>query len=147
MNKVVRWTPIRNANLLEEFDRLFDAPLSNTRTVWNASRNWGLAVDVVENEDAFTVKASVPGISADDLDLTFEDNTLVIKGEMAADEEKEGETFHIRERRTGSFSRRVRFPVEVNGDAIAANYENGVLVLTLPKAEEVKPKRIEVKIG
>ena len=142
MTKLVRWTPFRTSvNMFDEFDRLFDSALPNTI----ASREWGVAVDVVENGDGYTVKATVPGIDVNDLEITLEDNVLTLKGEMKADEISEDSQYHVRERRFGSFSRRVRFPVLVNSDAVEASYENGILTLTVPKAEEVKPRRIEIK--
>ena len=93
----------------------------------------------------FTVKASLPGISPDDLNVTLEDNVLTIQGEVKEDETIEESNYHIRERRTGSFSRSVRFPVPVESDKVEAEFENGVLTLSIPKAEAVKPKRIAVK--
>ncbi|MBK7219446.1 MAG: Hsp20/alpha crystallin family protein [Candidatus Promineofilum sp.] len=107
--------------------------------------SWGLALDVAEKGEVFTVKASLPGISPDDLNVTLEDNVLTIQGETKEDETIEENSYHIRERRYGSFSRSVRFPVPVEGDKVEAEYENGVLTLTIPKAEAVKPKRIAVK--
>jgi HSP20 family protein len=123
-----------------EFDRLFERPTNASRQ----SENWGLALDVVETEDNYIVKASVPGINPDDLDITLEDNVLAITGEVKDETDVEQEQYHLRERRYGRFSRSVRFPVMVNGDAVAASYEQGVLTLDVPKAEEVKPKRIAI---
>lgn len=145
MAQLIRWTPFRTMDLWNEFDRMFERPLSETRTEWQAPRNWGLAVDVMENEDEYVVQASLPGIDPDELDVTLEDNVLMLKGETKADETFEDEQYHIRERRFGSFGRRIRFPMIVDADAVEATYENGVLTLTVPKAEEVKPKRIAVK--
>jgi HSP20 family protein len=105
-----------------------------------------VAVDVLENEDGYTVNASVPGINTDDIEVTLEKNVLTIKGEIEADEEVEKEQYHVRERRFGSFSRNIRFPVDVNVNSIEASYEHGVLTLVVPKADEVKPKRITVKV-
>ncbi len=139
MSALIRWNPVRRRSLINEFDRLFDMPN------WEESRNFGLAIDVTENDDAYAVKASVPGINPDDIEITLEDNVLTIKGNLSSDEVTEGEQVHIRERRYGSFSRSVRFPVMVNGDAVEANYEHGILILSIPKAEEVKPKRISIK--
>ena len=107
--------------------------------------SWNLALDVAEKGDVFTVKASLPGISPDDLNVTLEDNVLTIQGEVKEDELIEENSYHIRERRYGSFSRSVRFPVPVEGEKVEAEYENGVLTLSIPKAEAVKPKRIAVK--
>ena len=93
------------------------------------------------------MKASVPGIKPDELDISYSDDTLTIKGEIKSDNEvKEGQ-YHVRERRYGTFTRSINLPTRIKGDAIEASYENGVVVLRLPKAEEVKPKRIPIKIG
>ncbi|HEY1409041.1 MAG TPA: Hsp20/alpha crystallin family protein [Promineifilum sp.] len=151
MTKLVRWNPMREAvDLFNEFDRVFDSPLYHSRWGMPLRTNeivgsWKLALDVTEKGEAFTVKASLPGINPEDLNVTLEDNVLTVQGKMKEDETAEEETFHIRERRYGSFSRSLRFPVPVNANGIVASFENGVLTLTVPKAEEVKPKRIEIK--
>ncbi len=143
MTTLVRWTPLqrnlRRNRLFNEFDRLFEDRL--------APANWGFPVDVLEDEDGYIVKASVPGLSPDELDVTLEENVLTIKAENESDEDVEAENYHIRERRFGSFSRSVRFPVDVNAEGIEAAYEHGVLTLTVPKSEEVKPKRIAIKVN
>jgi HSP20 family protein len=143
MSKLVRWTPFHNS-IFNDFDRLFDTTL---RTPAAVAHDWSIALDVTENEDAYVVKAIVPGINPDDLDVTLENNVLTLKGEVKSDETVEGEQVHIRERRYGSFSRSIRFPVDVNGESVSASYEHGILTLEVPKAEEVKPKRIEVKVS
>jgi len=101
----------------------------------------------VENDDGYVVKASVPGVDPENLDVTLEDNVLTIKAEVMSEEVTEDEQVHIRERRTGSFSRSLRFPMDVNSDGIEATYTNGVLSLNVPKAEEVKPKQISIKVN
>jgi len=147
MATLVRWNPRRDMmSLRNEMNRLFeqafeDMPLSR----WQSSTNWGLAVDVVENDEAFVVTASVPGVNPDDIEITISDNILTIKGEFKADETVDEEKYHLRERRYGSFGRSLTLPVTVDADEVEAHYENGVLQLTVPKAEEVKPRRIEVK--
>ncbi len=143
MTKLVRWSPFHNS-LFDEVDRLFE---NQTRAVRQEPRSWGVALDVIENEDGYIVKASVPGIDADALEVTLENNVLSLKGETQADEEFENDQYHVRERRSGKFSRSIRFPIDVNGSAVEASYDNGILTLNVPKAEEVKPKRIEVKIN
>jgi len=151
MANIVRWNPMREAaDLVNEFDRMLEYPLLRQRWGMPLRTNevvgsWNLALDVAEKGDVFTVKASLPGISPDDLNVTLEDNVLTIQGETKEDETIEENSYHIRERRYGSFSRSVRFPVPVEGDNVEAAYENGVLTLTIPKAEAVKPKRIAVK--
>lgn len=142
MTRIVRWNPIRYpVDMLNEFDRLLERPLFPYRQ----PESWGLALDVAENKDSYLIKASIPGINPDDLEITLEDNVLTIKGEIQDDHEIEKEQYHLRERHYGSFSRSVNFPVTVNGDAVSASYDKGVLTLEVPKAEEVKPKRIAIK--
>ena len=139
MTKVVRWTPMNPVSLFNEFDRLFERPSART-----TARDWNVALDVAETDDNYLVKATVPGISPDDMEITLEDDVLTLKGETQSDEENEEAKYHVRERRYGSFSRSIRFPVAVNGDDVAATYSNGILSLNIPKAEAVKPKRITI---
>lgn len=140
MTQIVRFNRVRPTSIFDEFDRLFERPFNRP-----VSNNWSVAVDVAETEDGYLVEASVPGISVDDLEITLEDGVLTIQGEVKLEEEKEDVNYHVRERRYGKFSRSIRFPTLVNGDSVEASYENGVLSLNVPKAEEVKPKRIEIK--
>jgi HSP20 family protein len=141
MTKIVRWSPFHNT-LFDDVDRFF-APTTQTRD----ARPWGVAIDVAENDNAYVLKATVPGVNADELEITLENKVLTLKGEIKEDEEFESSQYHVRERRHGSFSRSVRFPVDVNSEEVTAAYENGILMLTVPKAEAVKPKRIEVKVS
>lgn len=142
MTTLIRWNPnpVRRSRSSNELSRLFESP-----AMWQNQRNWGVELDVTEKEDGYTVKASVPGVNPDDIDLTLEDNTLTIQGEFQNEEASENERYHLRERRSGSFSRTVNFPVMVNADAVEANCEHGILTLHVPKAEEVKPRRIAIK--
>lgn len=140
MTKIVRWNRVDPLNIFDEFERVFNRPVMR-------SNDWTVALDVSETDDLYTVKASLPGVSPDDVELTLEDNVLTIKGEMKSDETVEEAKYHVRERRYGSFSRSIRFPVMVDSNGVGATYENGVLTLSVPKAEEVKPKRIEIKIN
>ena len=143
--RIVRWNPrVNRMRSFNEFDRFMDRQMDWPRRY---SSLFGFEVDVIENDDSFVVKASVPGINPDDVEITFEDNMLTIKGEILEEEDKEEENYHIRERRSGKFGRSFRFPVDVNADAVEATYANGVLTLNVPKVEEVKPKRIEVKVS
>ena len=108
---------------------------------------WDLALDVAETEDNFVVKASLPGINPDDLEITYNNNLLTIKGEIKEEKDVDEQRYHLRERRYGSFRRSLSLPTSVKPDAIEASYEAGVLTLHLPKAEEAKPKRIPVHSG
>jgi HSP20 family protein len=124
-------------------DRLFDSLATGQPSAWQ-SVNWELPLDLVESEDEYVVKASLPGINPDDLDVTFTENTLSIKAEVKSEEDREGERYHIRERRYGTYSRSLSLPRGVRAEGIEASYEAGVLTLRLPKREEIKPKRIAV---
>jgi len=139
---LTRWDPFRDMlSMRRAMDRLFDRALEPS---WSETPAWDLALDVVENKDEFLVKASLPGINPDDLEITFTDNTLTIKGSTKSEVESKDARYHLRERRYGSFARSITLGSRIQGDAIQANYENGVLTLTLPKAEEVKAKRIQI---
>jgi HSP20 family protein len=142
---LTKWDPFQDMlNLRTMVDRMFEdfygggRPLSRTST-------WGFALDVAEDEDEFTVKASLPGIKADDIDITYTENTLTIKGEIKEDKEIAEPHYHMRERRYGSFARSITLPSKVKPEEIDANFTDGVLTIHMPKTEEVKPKRISIK--
>jgi HSP20 family protein len=142
---LARWDPFQEMlNLHRTVDRLFDNVSPDHE--WQPTQ-WGLAVDVVENKDDFIVKASVPGINPDDLDISYADDILTIKGEIKSDNEYKENQYHLRERRHGTFTRSISLPTKIKGDAIEASYQNGVVILRLPKTEEVKPKRIAIKVN
>jgi HSP20 family protein len=103
-----------------------------------------LPLDITENENEFVVKGSLPGIRPEDVQITVHGDTLTIRAEMKAEQEKKEEQYHLRERRYGQFQRTVRLSSPVVADKAQANFENGVLTLTLPKAEDAKPKQIKV---
>lgn len=146
MRNIVRWTPSREfSSLWNAFDRMFED--SYMTPPEEQARSWGLALDVAENANAYVVKASVPGVKPEDIEVTLEKNVLTISGESRADESINTEEYRLRERRYGTFSRSLRFPAEVNSDSIDASYENGVLTLTVPKSEAVKPRKIEIQVA
>lgn len=101
-------------------------------------------MDVCETQDAYEIEASMPGIRPEDVDITLDRNTLTIRGDMKSEQDREDRNYHLRERRSGTFMRSITLPSNIEADAIQANYEDGVLKLHLPKAEESKPKRIQV---
>ncbi len=143
---LTRWDPFQEMlNLRRTVDRLFDN--ASPERDWPQTSTWGLAVDMVENKDDFVVKASIPGINPDDLDISYSDETLTIKGEIKEDKEVKEDQYHLRERRIGSFIRSITLPTKIKGEAIEASYQDGVITLRLPKAEEVKPKRIAIKVS
>ena len=143
MNRITRWNPVREiVNLQNEMERLFGQPWSQVK---RDELVWVTALDVLEKENEFVVTATVPGINPDDLEITMEDHVLTIKGEVNETQVEENEQYHLRERRYGTFSRTLRLETPIDTDNIRANYENGVLLVHLPKQELVQPKRITIK--
>lgn len=135
---LIRRTPMNIDNIFEDWNRT----LNRVSEFAGDSRN--LALDVHENNDAYIVKTDVPGASTDDIDIRLQENTLTITAETRSETREESENAILQERRFGTFSRRLRFPELVNGDAIEATYDAGVLTIMIPKAEEVKPRRISI---
>jgi HSP20 family protein len=129
--------------LREAMDRLLDDAFTRPLALGGT---WSLpAIDMYQTNDEVVVKAAVPGLKADDVQINVTGDTLFIKGEAKQEEEKKDKTYHIREQRWGSFERSVMLPTNVIADKAKAEFENGILTITLPKAEEVKPKTIPVK--
>ena len=143
---LTRYDPFREMLALRNtMERLLDSAVNSTSTLQPATL--GLALDVAESENEYVVKTSLPGINLNDLEITYSNNTLTIKGEVREEQELEEARYHLRERSHGSFARSITLPAGVESDKIEANYEAGVLTLRLPKAEEIKPKKIAIKSG
>lgn len=147
MTNLVRWEPFRDiVTLREAMDRLFEESVVRPQTGWLTTAGAGaLAVDMYETDDAVIVKSAVPGIKPQDLDISIVGDTLTIKGETKSEQEVKEEHYIRRERHSGSFCRSLTVPLPIVADKAEAEFEDGVLTLTLPKAEEVKPKAIKVK--
>jgi len=147
MSHIVRWEPFRElVSLREAMDRLFEE--SFVRPGGRRLAPAGMetpAVDVYQTDDAVVVKSAIPGIKPEDIDISITGDTLTIRGETRVEEEVNEENYIRRERRYGSFCRSLALPLPVVTDKAEAEFENGVLTLTLPKAEEVKPKAIKIK--
>jgi len=146
MTSLMRWDPGREMMTMRNMmDRLMNEAFGSQPVLWQRSSDaMSLALDVAEEDDTYVVRASVPGVKPEDIDVTLTDNVLTIRGELKADEEIKEERYHIRERRWGAFMRSVTLPTPVDQEKIDAGYENGVLTLRLPKSEAVKPRRIAV---
>lgn len=145
----------KNYNMVRDFvsmadamNRMFDARTYDyTRNGGHdgaAKRVWRLPIDAWTGEESFTIKAYLPGVNADDVDITFEGEELTIRGHFPAAEE--GVDFVKNELFHGDFERRLAFNVPVSVDGIEATFENGVLTLVVPKAEEIRPKQIKVQV-
>ena len=108
---------------------------------------WAPALDISERKDAYLVTVELPGVEADDLQITLEDGLLTIQGERQFTQESSEQQFHRIERRYGAFRRSITLPAQVQAEQIEASFDNGVLQIVVPKAEEAKPKRIQVRPG
>ncbi len=145
-----RWNPVRDLVGLEGdfnrmIDRFFSPEIFNQADV---TRNgWIPSLDVEENKDEFKVIVELPGVSKDDVNITFQDDTLTIEGERKKEDEKKDVDYHRVERRYGKFSRSFKLPTHIDANKIDASFKDGLLTIQLPKAEEVKPKQINVKVA
>ncbi len=145
MSNLTRWEPVREMMTLREaMDRLFDdaftRPLNLRDGGWSSP-----AIDMYQTDDEVVVKAAIPGFKADEVQINVTGEVLTLRGEMKHEEEKKDKAWHIREQRWNSFERSITLPTDVKADKASADFEDGVLKITLPKAEEVKPKTITVK--
>ena len=147
MSQLTRWEPFRDLiSLREAMDRLFEESVVRPRSGELARPTVGsLAVDMYETDEAVVVKSATPGVDPEDIDISITGDTLTIKGETKVEEEVEEENYVYRERRYGSFARSLTIPVPIQADEAEAEFEDGILTLTLPKAEEVRPKAIKVQ--
>ena len=147
MANITRFDPFGEmVTLRQAMDRIFEDSFVNPLTLrpYNGDAP-APALDVHETGDDIVVTAALPGMKAEDVDITITGQTLSIRGEFKADEKVEKGQYLYRERRHGSFHRQLQLPVRVQGDAATASFEDGLLTLTIPKAEEVKPRQIEIK--
>jgi len=145
MSNLTRWEPVREMMTLREaMDRLFDDAF--TRPINLRDGGWSApAVDMYQTDDEVVVRVALPGFKADEVQINVTGDVLTLRGEMKQEEEKKDKAWHVREHRWGSFERSIALPTEVTADRANADFENGILTITLPKAEEVKPKTITVK--
>jgi HSP20 family protein len=141
---IVRWDPFRELSALQnEVNRLF----SRVGGEVPADRqSWMPSADIIEGNDVVRIKADLAGMDPKDIRLEVEDNVLTLSGERRFEEEVQEDKYYRIERRYGSFQRSVALPQGVDADKIQAHYENGVLEVTIPKLEEVKPKKIAVTV-
>ena len=144
LTRVSTWPTLgRLTDLRDEIDRIFEAPLTRTSELLG----WTPAFDVYEDKDNFTVKAELPGMKREDINVSLHDGNLIVSGERQAETHNEGTEVYRAERFFGKFQRAVSLPATVAADKVKAAYKDGVLTITLPKAEEAKPKQIEVNIN
>lgn len=144
---IQRWDPWRDiVSLREAMNSLLEESFVRPRAGM-AAMTGGMALDLSETDEAYTIKTTVPGAKPEDVDISVLGDTLRISAEVKADEEREGEKWLVRERRFGHFERAVTLPSNVKADDAQADFDNGVLTITLPKAEAARPRQIQVRAG
>jgi len=137
----------RLTDLRDEIERLFESPLSELTRTSNLLSGWTPALDVFEEKDSFTVKAELPGMKKEDIEVTLHDGSLSISGERRSEAKHENADVYRAERFFGRFQRTVTLPAPVAADKIKAHYKDGILTITLPRTEQSKPKQIDVSVG
>ncbi len=153
---IVRWNPVRELatfpsdilgmqrEINHMFDRFFRGGVLDDAEL--SAGGWMPAVDLAEKDDEFVAKVELPGVNKDDVKITLQDNVLTIRGEKKDEKESKHSNFHRVERSYGSFQRSFALPTSVRSDKVDAQYKDGILTISLPKAEEAKRKQIEVKV-
>ena len=147
---LIRWEPAREITSLQQemnrlFSTFFDAPAGPAAN--GAARRWVPPMDLVETDDHFVLRADLPGLSEADVDLSLESDVLTLSGERRVEHEQRGEGFYRVERATGAFSRSLTLPEGVDGDAITARFDKGVLEVRIPKPEQQKPRKLQIAVG
>lgn len=145
---LIRWDPVRELDSLQSemnrlFDRFFDNRTGNNDTV----RRWIPAMDLVETADHLLLRADLPGMTEDDINIEIKDGVLTLSGERRADREEKGEGYHRVERAFGQFSRSLALPQGTKASNVEASFDKGVLEVRIPKPEESKPTRVQVGSG
>ena len=155
MNYLTRWqrpdvawpTFGKLSTLRDEIDRLFEAPLAEFARGAQLLSGWSPAWDVFEDKDNVIVKVELPGMKKDEIEVSLHDGTLTISGERKSQSDGNGESATRTERFTGKFRRSITLPTRVDANKVNATYKDGILTITLPKAEEAKPKQIQVNVS
>lgn len=147
---VMRWDPFRDLlSIQDEMNQLFRRTMgqadAGSGRESEAQVRWAPALDILERDDAFVVHVEVPGVKQDDLEITLDDGVLTVSGQRNFTQETEKEQYHRVERRYGAFRRSITLPSRTKADDIEATFEDGVLQIVVPKAEEAKPRRIQVR--
>jgi len=147
MATITRWDPFQDVlSLREAMSQLMEESFVQP-TAAQGGKNFVPALDLSETAEGYLVEAALPGVKPEDVEITVENNVLTIKGETRQEVDEQKRNFHRVERRFGAFQRTIGLPTTVKADAIQASLTNGVLRLEIPKAEEVKPRKISVSVG
>jgi HSP20 family protein len=147
---IVRWEPLREFSTLQnEMNRLFNTVFDSPAPAGNGGtmRRWLPAMDLIETDDHFVLRADLPGLGEEDVNIEVEDRVLTISGERKAEHETTKEGYHRVERAFGAFSRSLTLPEGIDPEAVAATFDRGVLEVRIPKPEERKPRRVAIQVG
>jgi HSP20 family protein len=152
MTTMMRWDPFQDLRSAQDETAQMSPMLAHALGLHTQRDNgrataWAPALDISERKDAYLVTVELPGLKPEDLDITMEDGLLTIQGERQFTAESSEQQFHRVERRYGAFRRAITLPAHVLAERIEASFEDGVLQILVPKAEEAKPKRIQVRPG
>ena len=143
---VVRYDPFRELrSLQDEMTRLFASGRGGREEMFNGA--WSPKVDIFENKDSLVLEAELPGMNREDFELSFENNVISLRGERKFEKTTEGDNYHRIERSYGEFTRSFTLPQTVTADGATAEFQNGILRVSLPKREETKARKIEVTGG
>ena len=147
---LIRWEPAAELNTIQNemnrlFNNFFDAPTGRGSS--GTSRRWMPAMDLVETTDHYVLRADLPGLSDEDVNVQLEDNVLTISGERKTEQHTEQEGYYRLERAFGGFSRSLTLPDGVDPDSVQAHFDRGVLEVTIPKPEQKKPRQVQIKLG
>jgi HSP20 family protein len=148
---LIRWEPVRELNTIQQemnrlFNTFFEAP-APTNAGSQVLRRWIPAMDLVETDDDFVLRADLPGLSESDVKIELDDNVLTISGERKAEHEERKEGYYRVERSSGTFSRSLTLPEGVNPEAVRANFDRGVLEVRIAKPEQRKPRKVAISVG
>jgi HSP20 family protein len=146
---IVRWEPLRElASIQSEMNRLFNSFFESPSPA-NAPtlRRWIPAMDLVETDDDFVLRADLPGLTEDDVNIELEDNVLTVSGERKAEHQERKDGYYRVERASGSFQRSLTLPEGVDPEKIKASFENGVLEVRVPKPEQRRPRKVTISAG
>jgi HSP20 family protein len=148
---LIRWEPVRELNTIQsEMNRLFNTFFDTPSPAGNGSatlRRWLPAMDLLETENDFVLRADLPGLSEEDVNIELEDNVLTVSGQRRSEHEERKEGYYRVERASGSFSRSLTLPEGVNAEAVQATFDRGVLEVRIPKPEERKPRKVAISVG
>lgn len=144
LNHVTRWNPTPAYLAREPFARLFETFFNDAQSEDVSNRSWIPPVDIQEAADGYKLQVELPGLTKEDIQITLENNVLRLSGERKFEKDAKKESYHRIERTYGAFTRSFALPQQVNGESIQAAFENGVLTISVPKAEQAKPRTIAI---